>query len=276
MLYLQVTGKLNQYINTHYQYLAILSMMIALVLAIVQLVKWVRGGGLSMYADENEAKEKKKHHHEEDSHGLTPFQKVTSIILLTIPLAVGFLFPTVSLDATIVDAKGFNFPLSKDSQGTTDMQQQYLKPNTKIFFNDSDYTKMMTKIKKKYVDKDVLKITDKNYLEVMETIYDYPGEFARKKINYTGFIYQAPEEKNQTMFVFRFGILHCVADSGVYGLLVNMPEGQSFKNNDWVNITGTLEMQTYQPMKRTLPSINVSSVNKISAPKNQYVYRIFQ
>lgn len=31
MMYLQVSGKLNQYINIHYQYLATLSMILALI-----------------------------------------------------------------------------------------------------------------------------------------------------------------------------------------------------------------------------------------------------
>ena len=30
-------------------------------------------------------------------------------------------------------------------------------------------------------------------------------------------------------FLFRFGIIHCVADSGVYGMLVKKPEGVEWK-----------------------------------------------
>ena len=42
MMYLQLTGKLNQYINTHYSYLAVLSAILSLGFAIVQLVNWIR------------------------------------------------------------------------------------------------------------------------------------------------------------------------------------------------------------------------------------------
>ena len=37
MMYLQVSGKLDQYINVHYRYLAILSMILSALLALVQL-----------------------------------------------------------------------------------------------------------------------------------------------------------------------------------------------------------------------------------------------
>lgn len=38
MMYLQVSGKLDQYINVHYRYLAILSMILSALLALVQLL----------------------------------------------------------------------------------------------------------------------------------------------------------------------------------------------------------------------------------------------
>ena len=30
------------------------------------------------------------------------------------------------------------------------------------------------------------------------------------------------------------GIIHCIADSGVFGMLVQFPDDVSFKNDDWV------------------------------------------
>ena len=41
-MYLYVSGKLNQYINLHYSYLAFLSMVLSFILAIVQLYIWVK------------------------------------------------------------------------------------------------------------------------------------------------------------------------------------------------------------------------------------------
>lgn len=51
----------------------------------------------------------------------------------------------------------------------------------------------MKKLKEKYDDKQLIKITDENYLEVMELIYNYPSEFIGKKISYEGFVYKTPD-----------------------------------------------------------------------------------
>ena len=267
MMYLQVSGKLDQYINVHYRYLAILSMILSALLALVQLYLWVKNG---------KAEEKAYEHDHDHGHGLSkPYQRGIAYVLLALPVIVGTLFPTVSLDTTIVEAKGFNFPVSKESVGDPEMQTQYLKPDTSIYFNKSDYLDQMSELKEKYGDKQTIEITDENYLEVMELIYNYPSEFIGKKISYEGFVYQTPNDSNADVFLFRFGIIHCVADSGVFGLLTHMPEGVTVKNDEWYKIEGTIQSDYYQPFKREIPSVVVTNAEKVAAPKNQYVYRSF-
>ncbi|EOY2805453.1 TIGR03943 family protein [Enterococcus faecium] len=267
MMYLQVSGKLDQYINVHYRYLAILSMILSALLALVQLYLWVKNG---------KAEEETHEHDHDHDHGLSkPYQRVIAYVLLALPVIVGTLFPTVSLDTTIVEAKGFNFPVSKESVGDPEMQTQYLKPDTSIYFNKSDYLDQMSELKEKYGDKQTIEITDENYLEVMELIYNYPSEFIGKKISYEGFVYQTPNDSNADVFLFRFGIIHCVADSGVFGLLTHMPEGVTVKNDEWYKIEGTIQSDYYQPFKREIPSVVVTNAEKVAAPKNQYVYRSF-
>ncbi len=267
MMYLQVSGKLDQYINVHYRYLAILSMILSAFLALVQLYLWAKNG---------KAEEETHEHDHDHDHGLSkPYQRGIAYVLLALPVIVGTLFPTVSLDTTIVEAKGFNFPVSKESVGDPEMQTQYLKPDTSIYFNKSDYLDQMNELKEKYGDKQTIEITDENYLEVMELIYNYPSEFIGKKISYEGFVYQTPNDSNADVFLFRFGIIHCVADSGVFGLLTHMPEGVTVKNDEWYKIEGTIQSDYYQPFKREIPSVVVTNAEKVSAPKNQYVYRSF-
>ncbi|EOH63703.1 TIGR03943 family putative permease subunit [Enterococcus mundtii] len=266
MMYLQVSGRLDQYINVHYRYLAVLSMVLSALLALVQLYLWVKADG------------KKGVHESHDSHdhGLSkPYQRWIAYLLLALPIVVGTLFPTVSLNTTIVEAKGFNFPLSKESVGDPQVQTQYLKPDTSIYFNKSDYQDQMNELKDKYEDEQTIAITDDNYLEIMELIYNYPSEFIGKKVSYEGFIYQSKNDKATDTFLFRFGIIHCVADSGVFGLLTHLPEGMTVKNDDWYKVEGTIQTDFYQPFKREIPSVVVTKVEKITAPENQYVYHAF-
>ena len=327
MLYLQVTGKLDQFINVHYQYLATLSTVLALILALVQLYFWVKEdpgkavvneensteaaielketatvtngnqvdvtehenhkqdkpeGQLSHDYEDNHENDHEHHHHSHDledehDHGLKKrYQRVIAYALLALPIIVGTFFPTVSLNTTIVEAKGFQFPLAKESVGDPQMETQYLQPNTSIYFNKEDYQNQMEKLQKKYGNTGTLTITDENYLEVMELIYNYPSDFIGRKIVYEGFIFHATQDDAQEDFVFRFGIIHCVADSGVFGLRVHLPqETKTLKNDQWVRVEGVIQSGFYKPFNRTLPMVQAKKVTTIAAPQNQYVYRSF-
>lgn len=257
-MYLQMTGKLNQYINMHYSYLAYISMVLSFVLALVQLVLWM--------------KEIKV-----ESHLKTKGAKLASILLLALPLMVGWFFPRVSLDSQTVSAKGYHFPLaagtSKDIQADEGTSSQYLKPDTSAYFTQAAYSKEMKAAAKKYVKLDHIKVTTENYMEVMEVIYDYPDEFVGKTLEYTGFVYQDPSQDKQ-QFLFRFGIIHCIADSGVYGMLTTGNQ-VSYPDNTWVHAKGKISLHYHQNLGQSLPTLELTSYEKVEQPSNPYVYRVF-
>ena len=233
-MYLQLSGKLNQYINLHYSYLAYISMFLSFVLALVQLIIWV--------------KQIKIHSH------LSGFwAKVASIF------------------------KGYHFPVaagsSKEIQQDEGTTTQYLKPDTSSYFTKSAYESEMKQAAKKYVDKKVIQVTTENYMEVMEVIYDYPDQFAGKTIELTGFVYNDPNNKD-SQFLFRFGIIHCIADSGVYGLLTTGAP-QHFENNTWIHAKGTLSIEYHKQLKQSLPVLHITDCQTITQPDNPYVYRVF-
>lgn len=259
MMYLQMSGKLNQYINSHYEYLAQLSMALAALLAVFQLIHWVKNS--------DEATDCGHHH-----GGEKPFSKGVAYLLFSLPLIVGFLFPNVTLDASIVEAKGFQFPLSNESVGDPDVETQYLMPDTSIYFEDHEYREQMLALQEKYENEAVLTVTDENYLELMEIIYRYPSLFIGKNIHLEGFVFHSPTD--EATFLFRFGIIHCVADSGVFGLQLDLGD-YVFENDTWLSVDGTLQVQYYQPFKRNLPLVVVDDAQVITPPKNQYVYRSF-
>ena len=240
VMYLQVSGKLNQYINIHYSYLAYISMVLSFILAVVQLIVWM--------------KQIKVH-----SHLSGRVAKVASIVLLAFPVLTGLLVPTVTLD-----------PNQADQEGTT---IQYLKPDTSSYFTSSAYEKEMTRELAKYKGRETIQITTENYMEVMELIYLYPNDFVGKKVTYTGFVYNDPQTKGY-QFIFRFGIIHCIADSGVYGLATTGSD-QTFKDNTWVKVTGTITVDYYQNLKQSLPILNLTEVKEVGQPDNPYVYRVF-
>lgn len=126
----------------------------------------------------------------------------------------------------------------------------------------------------KYLSQDSIQITNENYMEVMEAIYDYPDEFEGKTIQFTGFVYNDPSHAN-SQFLFRFGIIHCIADSGVYGLLTKGNTRQ-YENNTWITAKGKLVNHYHKELKQNLPTLEIDSFTKVDKPENPYVYRAFK
>ena len=257
-LYLHLSGKLNQYINLHYSYLAYISMVLSLLLAIVQAYICF--------------KRLKEHSH---LHSFSA--KLASFSLLSLPLLVGFTFPTVTLDSQTVSAKGYYFPLSEGTdkaiQASEGTSSQYLKPDTSRFYSKSSYENIVRKTADKYLAQSSIVINDENYLEVMEAIYDFPNEFEGKEIEFTGFVYNDPNHTN-SQFVFRFGIMHCIADSGVFGLLTTGNTNQ-YENNTWVRVKGKISNHYHKELNQVLPTLEVQSFIKVDKPENTYVYKEF-
>ena len=257
-LYLHLSGKLNQYINLHYSYLAYISMVLSLLLAIVQAYICFK---------------RFKEHSHLDSFSA----KLASFVLLSLPLLVGFTFPTVTLDSQTVSAKGYYFPLSEGTdkaiQASEGTSSQYLKPDTSRFYSKTAYENIVRKTADKYLGQSSIVIKDENYLEVMEVIYDFPNEFEGKEIEFTGFVYNDPNYAN-SQFVFRFGIMHCIADSGVFGLLTTGNSNQ-YENNTWVRVKGKIRNHYHKELNQVLPTLEVQSFIKVDKPENTYVYKEF-
>ena len=131
----------------------------------------------------------------------------------------------------------------------------------------------MQKEIKPYLKQDKINITTENYMEVMELIYLYPDRFVGKTITYTGFVYNDANQKDH-QFLFRFGIIHCIADSGVYGLSTTGNKAH-YEDNTWIQATGTIHIEYNQTLKQSLPVLEMSKCQEVDKPDNPYVYRVF-
>ena len=88
-----------------------------------------------------------------------------------------------------------------------------------------------------------------------------------------GFVYNDPSHPD-SQFLFRFGIIHCIADSGVYGLLTK-GNSRQYPDNTWITARGTLTLHYHKELKQKLPTLEVESFTKVDKPENPYVYRVF-
>ncbi|MFC4184300.1 TIGR03943 family putative permease subunit [Saccharococcus thermophilus] len=263
--HLYITGEISKYINMRYSYLSFSAIFVFALLTIIQFI-FVSRKQEHDHCDDDACCH---HHHEEQSR----WKRAVNYMIFIFPIVSALLFPVATLDSEMVKAKGFHIPGMAADSGDPFVQRQFLRPDTSIYYGKDDYNDLMQKELKKYGKVSRLKLDPQNYLNVMETIYQFPGQFDERDIEFDGFVYHDETTKANQVFVLRFGIIHCVADSGVYGLLTEFPQQPRLKNDEWIHVKGTLSTVYYQPFHMNIPYVKVTSWQRISEPKEPYVFR---
>jgi putative membrane protein len=295
---LHYTGDINKYINMKYAYLSISAVIIMGLLSIFEFVRVSRqqiaeekklaaaAAGHEAGHEHNEHCEHHEHqqpnhghlhdHHEHGhSHGESSrLKRFFSYLILFVPIVTGLFLPAQALDSSFVKAKGFSFPTFEQNIENNPGAHQFLKPDTSVFYREEDYNDVKNKELAEFINRPSIILNDADYLKGMEAIYNAPDAFMGKTIGFDGFAYKGQQVDGNHYFIFRFGFIHCVADSGVFGMLVEFPDNTEIKDDDWLHVTGKLSWELYQPFKQTIPVLRVSEWNPIDAPKDPYVYRL--
>ncbi|WP_285768505.1 TIGR03943 family protein [Peribacillus sp. SI8-4] len=262
-MHLHASGNISKYINMEYSYVSQIAIYI---LAIFTLM-----GAYLLFKEEDQDECDDCQCGHDHSHDNKKWKKTMTYTLFSLPIFTGLFLPVATMDSNIVEKKGFHFPVYDDSDEYS--QHQFLQPDTSLYYGKDDYLTLMDQSLKSLGKQDSLRLTDKNYLTDLEAIYYSPGKFTGKQITLTGFSYHSEDLAKNEAFLFRFGVIHCVADSGVFGMLIEFPEGKHPKNDEWYSVTGEVETMYYQPFKKTIPVLKVSSKSKIAEPDDPYVYR---
>ncbi|WP_018662315.1 TIGR03943 family putative permease subunit [Heyndrickxia acidiproducens] len=263
---LHATGDISKYINMKYSFLSFSMIFVMFFLMIYQLVKWVRAG------NKEEHHVHHGHSHEQDEN--TWYKKVFTYGLILIPVVTGIFLPVATLNSTVVKAKGFHFSMI-DNDKDQYANHQILRPNSSLYYDKNQYVEMENSDLKQYRNLSHITLDDNHYFHGLETIYNYPGNFIGKKVTIKGFVYRTDDIKDNQLFVLRFGIIHCIADAGVYGMLVDFPDHMKnkLKENTWIQVSGTLSTTYYDAFKENIPYLTVTDYQKIPEPKDPYVYR---
>ncbi|MBW7453063.1 TIGR03943 family putative permease subunit [Paenibacillus sepulcri] len=302
--HIHTQGDLNKYINTKYAYLSVSAIVLLSVLSLFEFIRFyrhekaiekrkadaqtlelshkdeqVRGPGHEHgighdHTHEHGGEQRHGHDHGHSHGGTSRLIRTVTYLILLFPVITGFFLPVQILDSSFVKAKGFSFPQIEASVNSPG-EHQFLRPNTSVFYGAEGYKEVKNAELSEFIDRDEVILGDEEYLKGIEAIYNYPGAFLGKTVAFDGFAYQGEQINENQFFVFRFGFIHCAADSGVFGMLVDFPDGTELKNDDWVHVRGKLTWQFYQPFKQTIPVLTVSRWERISAPDDPYVYRTF-
>ncbi|WP_445491996.1 TIGR03943 family putative permease subunit [Niallia sp. 03133] len=264
-LHLHASGDISKYINMKYAYISEAAIYIFIIFSLICIYFYVK-------REDHAHKDCADHcGHDHAKEENTWWKRGFTFLVLLTPIFTGLFLPVATLDSNIVAKKGLFFPVYKE--GDQYSQHQFLQPDTSGYYGKDGYADVMDKGRKKLINKDTIHLEEGTFLNDLETIYNYPGEFMDKQVALTGFSYHEKDLDANQVFLLRFGIIHCIADSGVYGILLDLPDELKTKNDEWFQVTGKLENIYYQPFKKTIPVLKVTKWTKVEKPKNPYVYR---
>jgi putative membrane protein len=268
-MHLHATGDISKYINMKYSYISFSAIFLLGLLTLVQIYIYGNSNDHSHDGACSIPDCGHDHHHPKPSR----LKNITVSSILIFPIISGLFFPISSLDSETVKTRGFHFK-GLENEGDYG-QHQFLKPDTSVFYGAEGYSGIMAKELKPFTKGDKVVLNDANYLKGMESIYYKPGLFLEKNIQFQGFTYNddISTNKNNQLFLLRFGVIHCIADSGVFGMMVEFPEGTSFSNDTWIQVEGTISEMYYQPFKADIPYVKVKEWKEIKKPQDEYVYR---
>lgn len=274
---LHSTGDISKYINMKYSFLSYSMIYVLFFLTIAEGIRWYFSDK-KKESNHDDGHCHHDHHHDHDhDHGKKEskgkrIKKFLSYTFVLIPALSGVLLPVATLDSKLVDAKGFQFPALEDSTDQYAMHQ-VLNPDMSQFMGKDAFLNLVSKESKSYLGKNHVTLTDDNYLVGLEVIYNYSGDFVGKTLTMKGFTYNGPSLNSNQIFLLRFGIIHCVADSGAFGMMIQFPNNIHLPNDQWYQVTGTVDTVYYPPFKANIPVLKVTSYKTIAQPKDPYVYR---
>lgn len=247
---LHKSGEITRFIHPNYLYFSQIASIIFLFLFFIQVPRIYR-------SPENE------HDHSQCSpwncshdleEGNLSLKLIFSYGVISIPLLTGFLLPYKNFGAEEALKRGISY--SDIVYHHTDEQNMtnYLNNRVQEMMNRSAL----------YLDKESFS----SYIGIITT---YPEVFVGKPIELEGFIVEDELFSKKQTVIARFLVTHCIADAHASGLVIENGASFGIQKNIWVRIKGVLNVKKDDNLR--IPVIHVSSLEKIQAPKDPYVYQ---
>lgn len=224
--------------------------------------------------------------------------------LFAIPPLLGFLLPDSIMESDIAAVKGMNLDVAKlQVRTTTASLKQVQKPaasspplsskspkpqanpkpqsssstteeaKLKKLFPADEYTEDYAKLGMVLYKKELIKVTDVGFFDILTDMDLYKDSFQGKKIDISGFVYRESDMKPNQFVISRMAVTCCSADATPYGLLVETDLGKTLKKDTWIHLQGVVGHTVYHG--NTIIRLSTTSIVKIKPPKDPYVYSYF-
>lgn len=213
------------------------------------------------------------HGHE---HSHEPSQSLWKSIILyglfILPLLFGTLLPNEAFAGSLARSKGMNLGGTTASGVPADLVQLEGNedPSIKELFQTDNYNRDYAKLGMLLYLQDVIEMKDEWFIEKLQALNTFAGHFEGKQIKVTGFIYREDGLMGDQFIIGRMAMTHCIADISPYGMVAETPDANSFENDSWVTITGTIGTTLYH--NQTVIKIFIQNVEQAQAPTIPYIY----
>ncbi|TDQ41206.1 TIGR03943 family putative permease subunit [Aureibacillus halotolerans] len=238
-LYLQATGRLFSYINPAYTTFSKVATLGLCLLSLQQSTRiWtVAKTGHSCGCGHNHVHAKKR-------------WRWIGYGLVVLPAVLGFSIAPVPLNASIAANK---------ANPTTLAHSNAIINNN--YMSEQGYDEAIAALK----NNEAINIQAEMFAPYYEMISSEPEAFQSKTITLEGFVHN---QANGTRTINRFLITHCVADASVLSFFIHGEMTQSLKDNEWVQLEGTIEHRSGRAV------IRVTAIDQLPTPTQPYVYPV--
>lgn len=236
-LYTRVTsGVVSYYVNERFFTLTLVAGLGFIILGASYFRQWLGGGGSG---EDHEHDHDHDHEHDHD-HRLSWL----GVLIVLLPLLLGWLVPPRPLGATAVSNREINF-------GTEPIQP----------LAAPDGNEEMGLI-----------AGERNILDWLGELHRSgdPAALTGQPAHVIGFVYRDERFEADQFMVARFTVSCCVADAAPVGLIVRWPEGAELPSDQWVEVRGRFEVGVFNG--RSLPILVAETITKTEQPSQPYLH----
>ena len=135
----------------------------------------------------------------------------------------------------------------------------------RIFFSSGKFT-----VNDRFVANEITEIAPENYANILQAVHERPDSYLGMKIKFTGYVYRLIDfDKEQFVLARDMFINEEQTQSVVIGFLSEYKNAQNFKDGEWIELIGTIEMGKYH--NQEIPIIKVDGIKQTEAPESPFV-----
>lgn len=131
------------------------------------------------------------------------------------------------------------------------------------------YNKTKFVVSDSIVTSNTTQIAADNYTQTLVDVYSNLDSYIGRSVNFTGYIYRLSDFKDSEFVLARDMLINSDSQSVVVGFLCNSDDSKDLKDNQWVNVTGTIIKGYYHD---EIPVIDITEIKEVNEPDSPFVF----